>query len=139
MKADLSVYISFDGQARQALTYYQSALGGDLDLETYGAYGLADTPADEERILYGVLRNAHGFVIRGTDRALSDGPTATGTAFAVCLNGEEHELLTGCWEALASAEATVVEPLEETPWGDLNGVLRDPFGIMWIVNIGASQ
>ena len=139
MKADLSVYISFDGQARQALTYYQCALGGDLDLETYGKFGMAATPADEEKILYGVLRNNHGFVIRGTDRALQDGPTENGTAFAVCLNGEERGLLSGCWEGLAGKGSTVVQPLGETPWGDLNGVLCDPFGILWIVNIGASK
>jgi hypothetical protein len=56
-KADLSVYIGFDGQARQALTYHQGALGGDLELETFGAYGMAPVPADEEKILYGVPRD----------------------------------------------------------------------------------
>jgi PhnB protein len=139
MKADLSVYISFDGQARQALTYYQSAIGGKLDLETFGMHAMATSPADEEKILYGVLRNEQGFVIRGTDRPLQDGPSEKGTAFAVCLNGEEHDLLTGCWEGLATKGTTVIQPLRETPWGDLNGVLRDPYGILWIFNIGSSE
>lgn len=138
MKADLSVYISFGGQARGALVHYQAALGGELELETFGKWGIPTEPGHEDDIVYGVLRNDHGFVIRATDRPLQDGPVQQGTAFAVCLNGEERDLLTGCWGGLAT-EGTIIEPLATTAWGDLNGVLRDAYGIIWIFNIGSSR
>jgi PhnB protein len=138
VQADLSVYISFDGRARQALAFYQAALGGELELETFGAWNIPTDPGHEDDIVYGVLRTDNGFVIRATDRPLQDGPVRQGTAFAVCLNGEEQDLLTDCWKGLA-ADATVVEPLSATEWGDLNGSLRDPYGVIWIFNIGASR
>lgn len=137
MKADLSVYISFGGSAREALTHYNAVLGGDLELVTYGELGAGSGP-DDDHIMYGVLRTPTGFVLRGTDRPLQeDAAIERGTAFAVCLNGEEGDLLTGVWERLAET-ATVESPLETTPWGDANGVLVDPFGIRWIMNIGSS-
>ncbi|WP_103062404.1 VOC family protein [Actinomyces qiguomingii] len=138
MKADLSAYISFAGRARQALTYYRDALGGELDIETFAAWEVPAAPGHEQDVLYGVLRTSDGFVLRATDRPLSDEPVRTGTAVALCLNGEERELLVNCWDGLAR-QAEIVEPLEETPWGDLNGVLVDPFGLRWIFNIGASD
>lgn len=137
MKADLSIYISFDGQAREALTRYHTVFGGDLELETYGTWGLARDPADADRVVYGVLRSPEGFVLRATDRPLQPGPIERGTAFAVCVNGEERDLLTARWEALAVG-SQVIQPLAETPWGDLNGCLQDPYGVLWVFNIGSS-
>ncbi|SDM31957.1 VOC family protein [Actinomyces ruminicola] len=138
MKADLSAYISFAGQARQALTYYRDALGGELDIETFAAWEVPADPGHEQDVLYGVLRTPDGFVLRATDRPLSEEPVAVGSAVALCLNGEERQRLTDCWKGLARG-AQIVEPLLKTPWGDLNGVLVDPFGIRWIFNIGTSQ
>ncbi|MBW3069763.1 MULTISPECIES: VOC family protein [unclassified Actinomyces] len=138
MKADLSAYISFAGQARQALTYYREALGGELDIETFAAWEVPAEPGHEQDVLYGVLRTSDGFVLRATDRPLSEAPVQVGSAVALCLNGQERERLIACWKGL-SRNAQVAEPLEETPWGDLNGVLVDPFGLRWIFNIGASE
>lgn len=137
MKADLSVYLSFDGKSRQALTYYQAALGGELELETFGAWNIPTAPGHEDDLIYGVLRTENGFVVRATDRPLHDGPVPHGTS-AVCLNGEEEDLLTACWKGLA-AEATILEPLAATSWGDLHGSLRDSYGVLWVVNIEGSR
>ncbi|MDU0348032.1 VOC family protein [Actinomyces sp. MRS3W] len=157
MHADLSAYISFTGCAREALEYYHSVFGGHLDLETFAAWNLPAPSGREEDIVYGVLRTDDGFVLRGTDRPLSTSetaptaqpesspaPTSAGTRavpgldWALCLNGEERERLTACWHGLEPG-AENVEPLTESPWGDLNGVLVDRFGVRWIFNIGASN
>ena len=138
MKADLSAYITFEGRAREALEHYQTALGGKVLIETFRKWGIPTAPGHEDDVVYGVLRTDDGFVLRVKDRASDEEPVEQGTAWALCLNGEEAERLTACWNAL-TAGATIIEPLGETPWGDLNGALIDAFGIRWAVNIGSSE
>ncbi|RRD30094.1 VOC family protein [Actinomyces bowdenii] len=147
MRADLSAYISFGGRTREALEYYQQSLGGEVTIETFQTWGIPTPPGHEDDVVYGVLRTDDGFVIRARDHRFDedsndhphpdDGQEAC-RDWALCLNGEEVERLTDCWERLAR-HATIIEPLKITPWGDRNGVLIDPFGVRWVVNIGDSQ
>ncbi len=138
MTTDLSAYIHFDGKTREAMEFYQSVFGGDLALERYGTYGLSSNPDDCDKIIYGVLHSPQGFVLRGTDYLRTGDSPQMGNRWALCLNGDDRELLLRCWEALA-AGATVLAPLALAAWGDQNGTLRDRYGITWIVNIGASK
>ena len=138
MKADLSAYITFEGRAREALEHYQTALGGKVLIETFRKWGITTAPGYEDDVVYGVLRTDDGFVLRVKERASDEEPVEQGTAWALCLNGEEAERLTACWNALTEG-ATIIEPLQEMPWGDLNGALIDVFGIRWSVNIGSSE
>ena len=138
MKADLSAYITFEGRAREALEHYQTALGGKVLIETFRKWEIPTAPGHENDVVYGVLRTDDGFVLRVKDRASDEEPVEQGTAWALCLNGEEVERLTACWNALAEG-ATIIEPRQEMPWGDLSGVLIDAFGIRWAVNIGSSE
>ena len=138
MKADLSAYITFEGRAREALEHYQTALGGKVLIETFRKYEIPTAPGHEDDVVYGVLRTDDGFVLRVKDLPLDEQPISQGSAWALCLNGEEAERLTACWNGL-TVGATIIEPLKTTPWGDLNGVLIDPFGVTWVVNIGDSE
>ncbi|BDA64202.1 VOC family protein [Actinomyces capricornis] len=145
MRADLSAYISFGGRAREALEYYQQSLGGQVVIETFRTWGIPTAPGHEDDVVYGVLRTDNGFVIRARDHRFEGtshshlhpgGEQSAG--WALCLNGEEAERLADCWASLAR-RASIIEPLETAPWGDCNGVLIDPFGIRWVVNIGDSE
>lgn len=138
MATDLSAYINFDGKARRAVEFYQSVFGGDLALERYGDYGISSDPADAEKVVYGVLHSPDGFVLRGTDLSRTGDTSQIGNRWALCLNGDNRELLPRCWEAVSSG-AAIVKSMTRAAWGDSNGVLMDRFGITWIVNIGASK
>ncbi len=48
-----------------------------------------------------------------------------------------NEQLTGYYEKLA-AGGTVVEPLAAARWGDEFGIVSDPYGIVWMVNISGA-
>jgi PhnB protein len=138
MATDLSAYIHFDGRTREAMQFYQSVFGGAFSLERYGDYGLGGTPADADKIIYGVLHSPDGFVLRGTDLLRAGDTPQMGNRWALCLNGDNEGLLTRAWEALCPS-GTVVKPLIRAAWGDQNGVLVDRFGVTWIVNIGTSK
>jgi len=136
MSSRLNPYISFDGNARGALEFYESVLGGTLRLSTFGEYGAPDAPG-ADKIMHGMLETARGFTLMGADT-----PPGTehspGNNIAVSLSGDDADELRGYWEALA-ASGTVSVPLEKQMWGDEFGMCTDQFGITWMVNIVQAQ
>ena len=133
MASRLNPYISFDGNARQALEFYQEVLGGTLTLNTFGEYGAQDTP-EADKIMHGQLETDSGFTLMGADT-----PPGTeyspGNNITVSLSGNDADELRGYWEKL-SGSGTVSVPLEKQMWGDEFGSCVDQFGIAWLVNIG---
>ena len=134
MAATLNPYVSFRDNAREAMEFYQAALGGDLTSNTFGEYGDPDAP-EADLIMHANLSTPAGFTLMGADTppGMEHNP---GTNVAISLSGDGDELR-GYWEKL-SAGATVTMPLEKQMWGDVFGMLVDRFGIVWMVNIAGS-
>lgn len=136
MASRLNPYISFAGNARQAMEFYNGAFGGTLTLSTFGEFGAQDSP-DADKIMHGMLETDGGFTLMGADTppGMERNP---GTNIAVSLSGDDADELRGYWETL-SAGGTVSVPLEKQVWGDEFGACVDQFGIGWLVNIGQPQ
>jgi PhnB protein len=129
----LNPYISFDGDARQAMEFYQAVFGGDLALNTFGQYGAPGAP-EADKIMHGMLTTPSGFTLMGAD--VPPGMDHTpGNNVTVSLSGDDGEQLRGYWAKLA-ADGVVSVPLEKQMWGDEFGSCVDKFGISWLVNIG---
>jgi PhnB protein len=128
----LNPYISFSGDARQALEFYKSVLGGDLSLNTFGEFGGGGTGQDD-KIMHGMLESSGGFTLMGADTPPGQ-EHKPGNNFAVSLSGDDADELKGYWEKL-SAGGSVSVPLEKQMWGDVFGMCTDKFGITWMVNI----
>jgi PhnB protein len=132
MASQLNPYISFDGDARQAMEYYQSVFGGDLTLNTFGQFGAPDTP-DADKIMHGLLTAPNGFTVMGADTP-PGGEYKPGNTMAVSLSGDDGDELGGYWVKLSDG-GTVTVPLEKQMWGDEFGMCTDRFGVAWMVNI----
>jgi PhnB protein len=61
-----------------------------------------------------------------------------GSDFSLSLSGDDEAELHGYFEKLA-AGGTVTMPLEKAPWGDTFGMLKDRFGVSWLVNISPAS
>ena len=135
MSVQLNPYLSFDGNAREAMTHYREVLGGELTISTFGEFGQAGTPI-ENLIMHSALETSRGLVIMGSDTppGMEYRP---GTTVTVVISGDEEDELRGYWEGL-SAGGTVTVPLEPQMWGDLYGACVDRFGITWQVNIATA-
>ncbi|GAA4562590.1 VOC family protein [Planotetraspora kaengkrachanensis] len=134
MASRLNPYISFAGNARQAMEFYKDVFGGTLVLNTYGNFGMQDSP-DAEKIMHGMLETDSGFTLMGADAPPGMEPDF-GNNISVSLSGDDAGELRGYWERL-SGGGTVSVPLEKQMWGDAFGMCVDRFGITWMVNIGA--
>lgn len=136
MSIVLNPYLHFRGEAREAMEYYRGALGGELEVATYGDLRAAQDASETDLVLHAKLTTASGLVLMGADRP-ERLPYTRGDNVSVSLGGEERAELQGYWDGLA-ARSTVLQPLTVSPWGDRFGMLLDPYGITWLVNIAAS-
>ena len=136
MASRLNPYISFDGNAREAMEFYQGVLGGELALSTFGEYGQADAPG-ADKIMHGQLESPDGFTLMGADTPPGS-ELHPGDNITVSLSGDDGDALRGYWKLLSDG-GTVSVPLEKQMWGDEFGMCTDRFGIAWMVNIGQPQ
>jgi PhnB protein len=136
MASRLNPYISFAGDARDAMEFYRSVFGGTLTLNTFGESGEQDA-AQADKIMHGQLDTDTGFTLMGADTPPGV-EHAPGNNIAVSLSGDDTGELRGYWEQLSDG-GTVSVPLEQQMWGDEFGMCADRFGIAWMVNIGQPQ
>lgn len=139
MTSRLNPYISFGGNAREAMEFYRGVLGGELTVTTYAEGGMAPGPDNADKVMHSQLETPAGFTLMAGDAvAGTPGQAASGVQISLSGDAEADAELTGYFEKLASA-GTIVEPLVSAPWGDKFGMVTDPFGILWMVNIAGEQ
>ncbi|TWF94909.1 VOC family protein [Saccharopolyspora dendranthemae] len=136
MTAKLNPYLQFNGDAKQALEFYHSVLGGETALNTYGQFGQADGPL-ADKIMHGSLTSQLGFTLMVAD-APPDMTPQPGNNFSISISGDaaDAEALRGYFVALSEGGQVHV-PIEKQMWGDEFGMCTDKFGINWMVDISA--
>ena len=85
MTVRLNPYLNFRDTARQALEFYHSVFGGDLQMSTFKEFQSAQDPAEEDLIMHGQLEGEHGVVLMASDLPKSM-PFTPGGSFAVSLS-----------------------------------------------------
>lgn len=129
-----SPYFQFDGTALQALGRWQDVFGGELRIATFADMSRTDGPA--EAVGHGQLTGG-GITLFAADVTAGETPfSATGVLFSL-LGAAEPDVLRRWFDDLAS-DGTVVDPLQERPWGDSDGIVRDAFGVTWLIGFEAS-
>jgi PhnB protein len=152
MTLSTTTHLNLPGTAREALAFYQSVLGGDVRIATYGDFGMpADAPGADE-VVFGRLSSATGVTLMAYDipgRTTSAQPTVGGTRrengitftdreFFQSLQGDSYDEVVELWEALAVG-AEVVEPLAASAWSPGFGMLTDRFGVTWVIDVRPTQ
>ena len=134
----LNPYLNFaDARAREAMEFYASVLGGDLDVMTFGDMGTEGPMAT--LVMHGQLETPSGLTLMGADAPPEMVQVTFGDNVSVSISGsnEEAEQLRGWFSALSDG-GEVRQPLEAAPWGDEFGMFVDRFGISWLFNIAGA-
>jgi PhnB protein len=137
MSTKLNPYLGFRDNAKAAMEFYQSVFGGELTLSTFGEFHASEDPAEQDKIMHGMLVTDSALTLMGADTPNSMKYTP-GDNYSVSLSGEDEAELRRYWEGL-SAGGTITVPLEKAPWGDLFGMCADKFGVNWLVNVNGAQ
>ena len=136
MASRLNPYISFNGNARDAMEFYRSVFGGELNVSTFGEFGQPEG-SEADKVMHAQLETPAGFTLMASDTPPGMEYSAPNSTITVSLSGDDADLR-AYWEKLADG-GTVVMPLEKQMWGDEFGMCVDRFGVPWMVNITQQQ
>jgi PhnB protein len=136
MSTSLNPYLNFRGEARDAMGFYESVLGGTLEVMTFADMGGMGVPdAEAQQVMHSALTVSESVAVFGSDvPSHMEGDFPNGR---IALSGDDVDTLRGWFDGLA-AGGTVNVPLEKAPWGDWFGDLTDKFGVSWMVNISGA-
>jgi len=137
MKSSLNPYLGFKDNAREALEFYQSVFGGKLEIHTFKEYHASEDPAEENKVMHGMLEADNGITFMAADTPNSM-EYQTGSNISMSLSGDNDEELSGYFAKLSEG-GNIFMPLGNAPWGDKFGMFTDKFGVKWMVNISAQK
>ena len=131
-------HLNFRGQAREALDFYRSVFGGSLTVVTYADARSVQDPSEANQVMWGQVATEDGFRVMAFDVS-SNRPWSPGeNAFFVSVSSDAESEIAARWERLMVG-GTVLHALAPAAWAPLYGMLKDRFGITWILAIdGAS-
>lgn len=135
MSAKLNPYINFKGNAREAMEFYKSILGGELTMQTFGEAGAMDHGENKDEIMHADLKNGD-LSFMASDAGAH--PISEGSNISMSLSGDDDVKLTEYYNKLSEG-GKIDQPLETAPWGDKFGMFTDKFGLHWMVNIARNQ
>ena len=134
----INIYLTFNGNCREAMQFYKECLGGDLFFQTLG-----DSPVKED--VPEALKNyiLHSSLTKGTMNIMASDMTS-GDGF---VTGNNMSLMLNC---SSEAEARIfygnlceggvaTHPLGISFWGALFGTLTDKFGNQWMLHFDETQ
>ena len=122
----LHPYLFFIGNCREAMEFYKSIFGGELEI------------MENQGELAGTIMHAH---LKGglVSFMASDGTRRTPyepSFITMSLNGSDSSQLSKVFDLLSEG-GTVTYPMKLEVWGDMYGTVTDKFGVDWMVNISA--
>ncbi|HEY6128873.1 MAG TPA: VOC family protein [Candidatus Acidoferrum sp.] len=129
---EITPYLLFLGNCREAFQFYEKALGGKLDLMTYGSSPEAGKlpAAMRDQVMHARL-SAGNTALMGSDCPPEHYAKPQG--FSVSVSAADPAETERIFNALVKDGKTKM-PLQQTFWSAKFGMLQDKFGIKWMVN-----
>ncbi len=131
--ATSTTHLNFRGDARAALDHYRDVFGGEVAAFTYGQAQDPRNP-DAEQIVFGELRGARGVHVMAYDVPPSMPFERGSNAVFVSVRSADASEIGDYWERLAASGEVVVD-LGPAGWSPLYGMVADPFGIVWVLDV----
>jgi len=127
----LTPYLLFDGSCAEAMHFYQSVFGGELDLSKVKNSVMKSQmpPSLQEKVLNAHLRS-NRIELSASDWLRPDRTRVRGNTACLYLSGGTQEQLRDLFEKL-SVDAEITDPLKTQPFG-MYGALNDKHGVRWM-------
>ena len=127
-------FLLFDGNCAEAMTFYQTCIGGELTLTKLGDTPMKaqQPPEKHDRIIYGHLKSG-AIEISATDwMASPDYDPVVGNTFAIYVTGESLQELQPMFDKLKDGDNNQrLQELHKMPFGSY-GQFYDKFKTQWI-------
>jgi len=125
-------YLNFNGLTREAMTFYQQCLGGELVMQKVAESPMAARVPSEmgAKILHSSLTKG-SLVLMASD--MLGRSTIAGNNVMLCINCSSEEEINNFFNSLAEG-GKIHDPLQQSFWGATFGKLTDKFGMHWMFN-----
>ena len=133
----INPYLNFPGNTEEAFNFYQSVFGGDFLMlqrfkDTPGVGKMSDN--EKEKLMHVSLPVGRGNILMGTDVLESQGFKLNfGNNIQLSIETESKEEADRIFKGLSEG-GKVTMPQENTFWGAYFGMLKDKYGIQWMVS-----
>ena len=141
----VNVYLTFNGNCREAFDFYKLVFGGEFSyVGTFGDMppqeGMAPIPEDEkDNIMHIGLPISKETVLMGSDSSVAFGEAPVfGDNFSLSVNSDSKAEADRLFRELSEG-GQVTMPMDNTFWGSYFGMLRDRFGINWMVSFDQNE
>lgn len=127
----LATYLNFDGNCREAMTFYGKCLGADVQFSTFSEVPDETHRQMGDRIMH--ARLAKGSAVLMASDTLPGSPFVQGSNFSIAVECDSAEEIDRLFAAF-SEEGAITMPLQDTFWGARFGMVTDQFGVRWMFN-----
>jgi len=128
----MNLYANFDGQCREAMTFYKSVFGGELTMQSAGSSPMAaQVPAQFQDHLIHAQLDTQDWTLMASD-AIGH-PLTHGNDMSIMINCDSEEQINTYYKAL-SAGGEIVSELKKEFWGAIYANFVDKYGIRWMLN-----
>jgi PhnB protein len=93
-------------------------------------------PADADLVIWGQVVAANGFRIMAYDVPTAMPWNQGENAYFVSLRGDDIDEITAQWHKLCEGGAVLLA-LAPAQWSPLYGMVKDRFGVVWVVDVAA--
>ena len=128
----LRPYLTFNGQCAEAMAYYQSILGGKLDVLRYRDTPDMPAPPGAGDLVMHARLVAGDHVLMASD-AMPGQPYAGMHGFGITLAYDTAEDARRTFAKLATGGQIGI-PMEKTFWAEAFGMVTDRYGTPWLIN-----
>lgn len=130
----INAYITFNGNCREAMTFYKECLGGTLNMMPVGGSPMeAECPtAMKDSILHSTLLK-DSLVLMASDMLAPGVEFVPVSNIALSLNCSSEEEINEFYTKLSDG-GHIIDPLKVQFWGAIFAVFTDKFGIRWMLN-----
>lgn len=126
-------YVSFNGDCEEAIRFYHSVIGGELEILRYkdlpSGEGMPVKKTWEGKVMHASISFGGGNFLYFSD-AWEETPVVVGTNCTVHLQVDSEAQAYDFVQKL-SGGGTITMPAGKTFWGSVYGSLVDKYGVSW--------
>ena len=139
----VNAYLTFNGNCEEAFNFYKSVFGGQFaSLERFNrtppSAGIPMDPSEGEKIMHVALPISRETMLMGSDTTAASGQVSSGGNFSISVDAVSKEEAERYFNGL-SAGGKIIMPLASVYWGTYFGMLKDKFGIQWMVSFDPNR
>ena len=128
---EITPYLMFSGNCREAMEFYQKCTGGELSVMTYGEME-PKTPPDEKHWLIHA-RLAKGSTVLMASDSHSGSPVKMGNNVWLSFTCETDDEVAKLCASLGAGGKEIMAP-HDAFWGARFAMVTDRFGVNWMLN-----